>query len=203
MYKTFLTSFIFALISSFLQAQEPNTKAPVLKLDLEINGEKYEILDGESIVVNGNTIKVNSSNFLSFDYSALKFDYPKHFAFEYDEDFGYKNWTLDGNDFVIMYFEYTEKIALDLFINQMVNQFGKENCNVVDKKIQLGNQTLIGKRINVDIVGVKLTYDMYKIEASDNNTHFISFQDSKNDDGSDSQEGINTLELINKTFKVK
>lgn len=203
MIKTTITIIFFLLMSQLVLAQENDNQAPILKLDVEVNGEKYQINDGESIVVNGNTIKVKSSDLLTFDFSALTFDYPKHFAFEYEQDFGYKNWTLDGNNFVIMYFEYAVDIELDLFIDEMEGQFGKENCKVIKKTIQLGDLTLKGKRINVDLVGVKLTYDMYKLETNDSKTHFIAFQDSKNDDGSDSIEGIETIKLIDQTIKER
>ena len=203
MKKKSITIVFILLISQLVFSQDNNQQAPLLKLDIEINGEKHRITDGDSLVLNGNLIKIKTSDFITFDYAALTFDYPKHFAYEYEEDYGYKNWSLDGNDFVIMYFQYDVNIELDMFINQMTEQFGKENCKVSEKNIQLGNLTLKGKRIKVDMVGVKLTYDMYKVEADDSKTHFIAFQDSKNDNGSDSNEYTETLKIIEKTIKLR
>jgi hypothetical protein len=85
----------------------------------------------------------------------------------------------------------------------MVTLFDKENCKVVNKDISLGDLNLKGKRINVDLIGIKLTYDMYKLETDDFKSHFIAFQDSKNEDGSDSIEGLETIKLINETIEVK
>lgn len=203
MIKTILTFTMFLFMSQLLIAQKNDNEQPIMKLNIEVNGEKYQINDGGSVVVDGNTIKVQSSDFLTFDFAAVTFDYPKHFAFEYEQDVAYKNWTLDGNNFVILYFEYAIDVKLDFFIDEIVGQFGKENCKVSDKKIQLGDLSLSGKEIVVNIMGVNLTYDMYEIESNDSKTHFISFQDTKNDDGSDSIEGIETLKLINETIKAK
>ncbi len=203
MNKTFFILFFHILVAHILIAQESDAIAPKLKFNIEINGEKHQIADGDSIVINEDLIKVTSSDVVTFDYGALSFDYPKNFAFEFDQDFGYKIWTLDGNDYVIMYFEYDVKVELDMFIDQMVSQFGKENCEVVDKRISLGGHSLQGKRINVSLVGVKITYDMFEFESADFKTHLISFQDSKKDDGSDSSEGIATLKLIDQTLKFE
>jgi hypothetical protein len=201
--KTLYTIVICLLISPITFAQNKNSQAPLLKLNVEINGENYQVYDGDSLAINGNVIKIKSLDTMTFDYGILTFDYPKHFAFEFEQDYTLKNWTLDGNNFVIMYFEYDANVELDMFIDEMVALFNKENCNVVEKNIRLGNLTLNGKRINVDLVGVKLTYDMYKLETDDFKSHFIAFQDSKNDDGSDSIEGIETVKLINETIEVK
>ena len=189
-------------VTQFALAQETNVEPPHLKLDVEVNGEKYQIKDGETITVNGSTIKVSSAANVTFHYGVLHFDYPKHYAFEYEADTGYQNWSLDGNNFVIMYFKFDDEVGLDDFISQMVSQFGEDSSKVTDKKIQLGDVALIGKRIDINIVGANLTYDMYLLDTADGATHFLSLQDTKNDDGSDSKEGIDTLKIMNKTLTI-
>ncbi len=203
MNKTSLIILIALMMSYIINAQDTKEQVPLVKLDVLINGEKYQINDGDSLIVNGDTIRIKTSDLMTFDFGALIFDYPKHFSFEYEQDFGYKNWSLDGNDFVIMYFEFEAEVELDVFIAEMVKQFGKKNCKISDNDTQLGKLSLSGKRINVDIIGAKLTYDMYRLTTNDFKTHFIAFQDSKNDDGSDSQEGTKTIEIINKTIQMK
>ncbi len=203
MIRTILTFSMLLFMSQLFIAQNNDSEQPKMKLNIEVNGEKYQVTDGGSIVVDGNTIKVASSDFLTFDFAAVTFDYPKHFAFEYETDLAYKNWTLDGNNFVILYFQYDIEIELDFFIDEIVGQFGKENCKVNKKKRQLGDITLEGKEIIVDIMGVSLTYEMFEIETEDSKTHFIAFQDTKNDDGSSSTESIETLKVIDQTIKAK
>jgi hypothetical protein len=102
-----------------------------------------------------------------------------------------------------MYFEIGGEATLDMFIKEMVNKFGKKNCNVNDIEIKLGALDLKGRRINVNMFGEKLTCDMYKLDSNDYKSHFIAFQDSKKEDGSDSDESAKTYELINQTIKQK
>ena len=137
---------------------------------------------------------------MTFDYGVLKFDYPKSFSFQSEQDTAFKSWTLNGNDLVITYYEFDATVAIDEFITERVKKFGKKNCSISDKQIKLGDIELAGKRINITLIGQKLTYDMYLIKTNDNKTHLISFQDSKKDDGSDSDEAIRTILLINKTI---
>ena len=201
MIKTIIT-FTFALISFSINGQI-ETISPSLKIDIEVNGEKYKVNDGDTLTVNNNKIIAKISNSVTFDYGILKFDYPKHFAFSSEKDFGYQNWTLDGNNFVVSYFKLSSEVELDMLIKEIVIKFGKKNCTVNKKTSKIGNITHEGKRINVELLGQKLTYDMYKVKSNDGSSHFLSFQDSKNDDGSDSLESIETLSLINSTFFIK
>lgn len=203
MIKTIIT-FTFAFISCSIYGQNSKeTSSPAFKIDIEINGEKYHVNDGDTLTVNNNKIIARISNSVTFDYGILKFDYPKHFAFSSETDFGYQNWTLDGNNFVVSYFKLSSEVELDMLIKEIVIKFGKKNCTVNKKTSKIGNTSLEGKRINVELLGQKLTYDMYKVKSNDGSSHFISFQDSKNDDGSDSLESIETLSLINSTFFIK
>ena len=203
MIKTIIT-FTIAFISCSIYGQNSKeTSSPTFKIDIEINDEKYHVNDGDTLNINNNQIIARISNLVTFDYGIIKFDYPKHYGFSNEKEIGYQNWTLDGNDFVISYFKLNSDVELDMLIKEIVLKFGKKNCTIHKKTSKFGTTTLEGKRINVELLGQKLTYDMYKIKSNDSNSHFISFQDSKNDNGSDSLESIETLSLINSTFLIK
>lgn len=202
MRKTILIIVGLLIFNPSIYAQKEMDKAPPLKLEIEVNGENHQIIDGESIVVNGNTIKVTTLNTLTFDYGGITFDYQKHFAFEHDSEESYDSWVLDGNDFVISYFRFEEDVTLEDFLDQMISQFGKKNTEVIDKNMQLGKVKLSGKRMKINLVGALLTYDLFLLDINDAGTYILSFQDSKNEDGTDSNENIATLKLINKTFKI-
>ena len=102
-----------------------------------------------------------------------------------------------------MYFEIDAKTELDDFVNEMVNQFGKKNCKVEKTQINIGGKNLIGKRINVSLVGQNLTLDFLEIKISDFKSRFIAFQDSKNEDGSSSSESMKTIKMIDQTIEYK
>lgn len=190
------------LINLSVNAQNGN-REPLMNLDIFINGEKFQIKDGDTLNVSNNQIIVKSSDFMTFDFGVLSFDYPKYFAFSFEQDFAYKNWSLDGKDFIIMYFEIDAEAELDMIIKEMVKKFGKKNCVVSDIQSKIGELNLKGQRINIELLGQKLTYDIYKLESNDFKSHFIAFQDSKKDDGTVSDESIEVMNVINKTIRQK
>jgi hypothetical protein len=193
----------FAFISSVFSQSTSGENKPVLKLDVLIDGKEFSILDGDTLKYDSKSIVIRTSQYMTFDFEALKFDFPKHFSNQFEHGDGYKTWTLDGNDFVIMYFIFDIKVERDAFIKEMVDKFGKKNCTLSDRRTKLGTIDLSGKRINIALAGVKITYDIFSLNTDDGKTHYIAFQDTKGDDGSESQEGLETLDVLNKTIKLK
>jgi hypothetical protein len=193
----------FAFISCVFSQSTSGENKPVLKLDVLIDGKEFSILDGDTLKYDSKSIVIRTSQYMTFDFEALKFDFPKHFSNQFEHGDGYKTWTLDGNDFVIMYFIFDIKVERDAFIKEMVDKFGKKNCTLSDRRTKLGTIDLSGKRINIALAGVKITYDIFSLNTDDGKTHYIAFQDTKGDDGSESQEGLETLDVLNKTIKLK
>lgn len=195
----FLSLFIFTLFPLFAQQDAPKSQ-----IILEIDGQEYYLRDGQSLRLEGTftnpTISVREADTRTFKTEDLQFDYPSHFAYEFEQDFGYRSWTLDGQNFVVMYFEYDEPMDLDFFVDEMVKQFGKQNCKVEAKTIQMGDKLLKGKRINISLIGQRLTLDFMEIELSEFKTHFIAFQDAIQEDGQSTQEGKDTMEMIESTI---
>ena len=191
----------FAVSPSFAQSNA-DPKRPVIKLDVFIDGKQFSIDDGDTVKYDSKSIIVRTSKYMTFDNEALTFDFPKHFSCDFEQDEAYKNWTLDGNDFVIMYFVLDVQVAIDVFVKEMVDKFGKKNCTLSDRRTKIGNVDLTGKRINISLVGVKLTYDIFDVKTNDGKTHYLAFQDTKGDDGSESAEGLETLGVLNETLRL-
>ena len=200
--KTILTLLLLACVYVSVVGQETE-KAPKMKLELTFNGQSHQITDGDTISVDGNEIIIKTLDYLTFDKGVVKFSYPKYFAYEFEEDYAFKNWTLNGSDFVIMYFELGVYTELDALTGEMVKSFGVDNCKVEEKKTKIGEIELSGKRIDVEILGQKLTYDLYRLESNDAKSHFIAFQDSKKENGGDSNEYREGLKILNKTLIYK
>ncbi|HMG93541.1 MAG TPA: hypothetical protein VK589_25965 [Chryseolinea sp.] len=205
MLKQILTTSLlsFGIVSSLFAQNSADQKRPLMKIDVLIDGKPFTIHDGDTLKYDSKSIVVRTSQYMTFDFEALFFDFPKHFSSEFVHDEGYKTWTLDGNNFVIMYFVFDMPIESDAFIKEMVDKFGKKNCSLSDRRTRLGNIDLAGKRINITLVGVKLTYDIFLLKTNDGKTHYLAFQDTKGDDGSESQEGLEALDVLNKTIKLK
>lgn len=195
--------FSFAL---FGQTESENS-APKSSFVLEINGVEYYLSDGETLQLDSTytkpTVTVRMSEYRRFDNEAISFDYPNHFAYQYEQDFGYRNWTLDGNNFVIMYFQIDGEAGLDLFVDEMVKQFGKQNCKLRSTTMTLGDQILEGKHIDISLIGQRLTLDFMEIKLNDFKSHFIAFQDTMDEYGQPTEESKASLELIDGTIRYK
>ena len=60
----------------------------------------------------------------------------------------------------------------------------------------LGNRKLEGKRLDVSLVGQRISLDFLEIVQPDGKTRFLALQDTKNEDGSDSAESRDTIKMI-------
>lgn len=200
-----LALFLSLICASFtvLVAQEKDLfPEPTSQLIISVDGKSYPITEREEIDINGQTVSVERSAFKTFDYNKLKFNYPNHFAYAYEEDFGFRSWTLDGNDYVITYFEFMIPLSIDDFTKEIAKKFGKGNCKISSIKKTLGEYDLKGKRINVNLIGESLNYDLLEIPSDDSKTHIIGLQDLI-EEGITSQEGKETLEMISKSLEIK
>lgn len=203
----FILTITFTLLfteANFLQAQ---TEEPKTKLILNINGVEYKLDEREELkleeAIENPVLSISLAENKTLDVGAFVFDYPKHFNYEYEESYALKNWTLGGNDFVVMYFEMTFPTLLTDFVNEMVNQFGKKNCVVSNSEMKLGNQIIEGKRIDVSLIGQKLSIDFLEIKSADKISRFIAFQDTLDEYGAATEESKFAIEVINKSIQYR
>ena len=202
--KFISTCFLFLFLLGNTIAQSSNSKSTFV---VTINGQKHTISEGDELIIppstSETTVSVEQAEFKKFNGGILSFNYPSNFSYQFEQDTGYKNWTIDGNDFVVMHFEFNNPTPLNAIVKGMVSEFGKKNCKVSDTQITVGKNTLSGQRIDVALVGQKLSIDFLEIIADDGKSRFIAFQDSKNDFGGDSEESLKALKMINKTIVYK
>jgi hypothetical protein len=174
---------------------------------LSIDGKEYTFTEGEELKLKETfvspKISVRLADNKKFESNYLTFEYPKNFSYTFEEDIGFRNWTLDGSDFVIMYFEMDIETELSDFVDEMVNQFGAWRCETSPTKLKLGDRTLEGTRIDVTLVGQKLTIDFVEIESNEYKSRIIAFQDSVGEDGNGSEEKTKTLKVIDNTILYK
>jgi len=205
--KIYLPLLLWMFASAFTTAQtsSPPAQEPKSGFILNINGKEYTISEGDELKLDNPidhpVISVKLSEFKTFDNGSVVFNYPAYYSFEFDQDFGYKNWTLNGKNYIVMFFELDAQTPLDDLIEGMVKKFGKSNCKVVPVQLKLGEKQLDGKRINISLVGQKLTLDFLEIKLHDFKSRFIAFQDTKNDDGTASEESFKSFHIIDSTIK--
>jgi hypothetical protein len=172
---------------------------------LKINGKEYTLKEGDEIKLDATfinpTISVKLSDQQRFETDSISFSYPKSYSYASSKEAGANTWTLNGDNFVIIYFEFAVNVELDNVVEEIVSKFAKDNCISEDYQQKLGEKKLSGKRLRVTIAGEKLTMDFLEIKLKDLKTRIIIFQDSKKVDGSSSDEREATLNLIDSTIK--
>lgn len=199
-------SSLFVVIGSGLCVLFPQPglcqKEPAVKIEVVSDGETISLFDGDTVILHGHKTVIRTGRTKTFQLDGLEFQYPRDFAYRYEQESGVKTWTFDGNNFVIMLFEFERKADIAAFTRIMVRKFGKKNCSVEDRTLQLASQALKGKRILVSLLGAKLTFDLYPLDLSSKKTHIIAFQDTKNNNGGDSKEGVETMAVITNTIHL-
>lgn len=209
-----MRSIIFLLLTSvfclnsFAQGDKSEGEKSLKSLfEITIDGKKHIVSEDQILnideVLEKPDISVKLADYKKFNNGSLEFQIPNHYSLEYGEDFGYKNWTFSGNNFVVMYFEIDAKTTLDAFVDEMVKSFGKKNCKLEKVTKELGEQTLKGTRINISLAGQKLTLDFLEIVLEDYKTRFIAFQDSLDDNDNESQESKDSLEMISSSIEYE
>ena len=185
------------------------SKEPPLKYALRIGDKSIPITEGKTARVDGTfsnpEVTLTAQPHRVFPYRGISFKYPRAFTFEADlDDADYKNWTLSGNDFKIMYFVLNGRLTTGAFANNMVDQFGRENCEVQKAlPLKFGNKKLSGTTLNATVVGNKMVTDIYRIPSTGAQTKLLVLQDNLDDSGNRSIEGKSTLQLIKQSSKLE
>ena len=207
MMKSSLTTLLCCLfaLSALVAQNSGGESAPTFTLT--IDGKEYTVTEGQSLQLEGTfnnpEVSIAQAKHMTFNQRSLAFHYPRHFAFEYEESMGLDMWTLDGNNFVIMYFVLAGPAGVDDLVEGMVSQFGKENCKISKTTKTLGDRKLPGKRILVELIGQKLHLDILSIDSQQTPSRFLIFHDSLDDDGEASQESAETMDMIDKTISYE
>ncbi|MCU0962478.1 MAG: hypothetical protein MUF48_20475 [Pirellulaceae bacterium] len=185
------------------------SKEPPLEFAVIVDDKSVTINEGQTIQLDGTftnpRISVTPQPYRVFPYQGITFKYPRSFTFEADlADPDAKHWTLTGNDLTIMFFVMNARLTTGEFANNMIDQFGRENCKVNDAnaKITLGSQSLSGTSIQVTVATHKMVMDIYRIPSRGEVTKLLVFQDSLDDTGNRSKEGRQTLEDMKASFTV-
>ena len=208
----FLVAVCIGLLPAWAQSkpEKPDeSKEPPLKYTLAIGAKSMTVLDGQSVTASGEfkdpAISITAQPTRVFPYGGLSFNYPHGFTFEADlSDPSNKIWTLSGNDFKIMYFAMEVDLTPAQYAAEIINQIGKERCRVSDPnaKMTLGKIELVGARIRMEVVAHPMTMDVYRVPRKGKNFGLLVFQDSVDDSGKHSQEGLDTLATLKSSFSL-
>ena len=204
-----LTLCLIILQNSYSQQNENISKRKDSKsiFQININSQQYTLVEGDELMlddkIDKTKISVKLLDFKKFDNGSISFDYPSNFSFESEESEGYKDWNFDGNNYVISIFEIEGGTTVKDFIDNMIEQFGEENCETENIQIELGNKKLNGIKLKVSLAGEKIIIDWLKIETIGENSKYISFQGSIDDNGIGTKESRDTFKMINDSINFK
>lgn len=173
------------------------------RLEVNVDGKTYFTNENDTLFINNKPITIKIAKTQVFDTDKISFEFPNNFSLETENKSKLKIYALDGDDVVISNFVFQTIIETEVLANEMVNDFGKKNCTIAKSRISLNSNTFEGHKIIVTLLDYTLSLEIYKILVKDNQTQLLIFQDTKNDDGSDSSEYKNVIDILNKTFVVK
>ena len=204
---------IFFLVSRAAQSQListtlDETSEPPLSFELTLDGDVVTLQDGVPVKLPRNyerpTVKLTVQPYRIFTFQGISFEYPSGFGFEADVDEEhYKNWTLSGNDFKIMYFVLEGQLPTREFLENMAQQFGKENCQIADDRssIILEDRRLLGSTLHATLAGQRIQIDAYAVPINQTETRLLVFQDRVSESGLRTTEGQATLDVMRSSFK--
>jgi hypothetical protein len=205
-----ILTFLHLGCNSSLAAGSDESKEPPLEFVVKVGDKSITLNEGGTARLEGKftnpQISVSPQPHRVFPYGGINFMYPRTFAFEANiANPDHKNWTLSGNDFKIMFFVLNARLTTNEFANSMIDQFGRENCKVTDAnaKIILAKQSLSGTTIQITVATHKMVMDVYRIPSSGAVTKLVVFQDSLDDAGNRSPEGLQALKELESSFNVE
>lgn len=137
-----------------------------------------------------------------FPHNNIEFEYPRNFSFEAELSVTEDIWTLSGNNFTIIVIRPIVFIDIESYVNDMITQFGSQNCSTKRVTKKINNSKLNGIKVSVVIAGVNIEIDVFEIIDKRGKKSLIVFQDTLSDSKENSEESQTAFERINQTFKI-
>ena len=202
--------FSFVMAGCFLFAtpcEADQTDEPPQKLVLQIGGQQVEFVPGEEIRLTGHysnpTARLLASPTRHFSYGGICFEYPAGFSWEADaEDDSYRSWTMSGNECVIIYLTFADRITPATFAASLREQYGPSNTEIESINRSLGSMVLPGKRVIANIAGTRIVQDVLDVPAASGHSRLLVLQDMTESNAGGRNESKSALELLSKSFRV-
>ena len=197
------TTITLLLASSLVIASEK--EEPPLGYTLLLDKEKIRLAAGEEIKIKG--VFENPKATLIpdqerlFTYGGATFKYPSYFAFEADfEAEGVKQWSLDGNDFVLMlqYYE-SPKVTPQSLSEELKNLYGPGTQSENISYSFNGNK-YSGIRVRISLAGTRVVQDIIALPTR-KGSRLLVLQDHPPEEKVSEDESQFVLKLLHETLK--
>jgi len=196
-----LLGYIWPLESSAVD----ESQEPALEYFIDIGGQTHSARIGEAVRLNGvftnPNLSIRASDVRRFSVGGIAFEYPAYFTWEAETgDEGYKNWTLSGRDFKIMYFRLNNRFSPQAYAESMLKKF--EGTTPRDAERKFSRVTLQGKSFSVTSGGHKMSNEAFAIKVT-SGSGLLVFQDSPQQGRQSSTEGTTALSIISRSFQLQ
>jgi len=182
MKKFFLLILLFQCDEIFAQTiSKDYSREPESVYEVIVNGKLYSVAEGTELKVDSllkPRITIRQSANRKFENSTLSFDYPKGLSFAYENEGVVRTWTLNGNDVIILVLEMDVEVSLNEFTGEIIDKFGKQNCQTIDVEKRLGGKICEGKELVIKIAEQRVKYECYSFKDKDGNSRFVFLQDT-------------------------
>lgn len=197
----------FGLTAAMAPAADESVEPP-LELTIVVNGQEQPISFNQPVTIKGDyknpSITIKPAPTRHFPYGGIAFNYPVHFAFEAEiGQPNYKQWSLDGQNVVIMYFSMGIEFTPETYVAQMVRQFGEDKSVVTPTERRLGKHTLKGQRVRITVGdSAVIVQEGLALPAPAGTSRILVLQDTPAADGSTSAEMTEVLKLLGESLNI-
>ncbi|QDV07962.1 hypothetical protein Poly30_34980 [Planctomycetes bacterium Poly30] len=185
--------------------QSDHTSEPPTRFVLTIDGDTHSMIAGEPLELlmgdRKHTLSLEEADTRIVQAAGLRFEYPRMMSFEYEKDLFSKIWTLDGNDAVVMVFEFPIAPSVEEFTAEQVSAYsslGEVESSEIE--IVLEGEAVEGTRLTVVADMFSLLVEIFPIDGDTSSKRWIVLQDSTDDVGSTSEEFDDIKAMIVETL---
>jgi hypothetical protein len=135
----------------------------------------------------------------------LSLRYPAGHGFDVEHNPNSTQWTLDGNDNVVIVNRIGQKVdpaaMTRATVDGLAKRLGNKNAKSSPSQMRVGGRAYPATHVDVTIRSERLTYDVCAFNAG-GVTFVLMVQDTPRADGTTSDETRRVLELLDKTAKL-
>lgn len=173
---------------------------------LDVNGEKFELTSGKPtelpIEVKNPKVALEVKPYKEFTYAGIYLKYPQSFSFEADlADETVKMWNLSGNSGILMIQKYSLEMDHQTMAHLLQPRYGEKNARIADCEILLDGKKVPGTKVVATFGGTSISQEVYSFNV-EGGSILVILQDSIDEEGKPTQEGVDLKGMISKTFKL-
>lgn len=199
---------LMLLLGAFSASDE--AAEPPLLFDVKVGDTTVSLSEGEPGELSGTfekaSVELTIRPYREFHKAGVSFRYPRQYVYEADvADSSFKSWTVEGSNVVVMLFTIDGHFAAQDYVEGFIPQFGADNAQVTDRNatIRLGDSTLKGVRVRVDVGGTGLLQEAYEVPLDDGRGGLLVIQDSLTEADTHTDEYKQTRKLLQSSFRLE